>query len=150
MLNASLLVITCPLYSIYGRPLGGSGDGNTNPHAVSSVIDHRQINIKIGERTGQTLIPRGREDLSHTSIHKPQRNICQNSTTTENCTSVTNRGTHRQLSAVWDAGWWPATMIHFPYLTPLSKERKVETAHRLTCNGSAIWDVNLQSKELDK
>lgn len=42
----SLLVATCPLYLIHRRPLRGSRDGNTSPHAVNSVIDHQQINIR--------------------------------------------------------------------------------------------------------
>lgn len=47
------------------HPLSVSRDGNTNPHAVSCVIDHRQINIRSAGETGQTLIPRGKEGLSH-------------------------------------------------------------------------------------
>lgn len=47
------------------HPLSVSRDGNTNPHAVSCVIDHPQINIRSAGETGQTLIPRGKEGLSH-------------------------------------------------------------------------------------
>lgn len=68
-------VLTCSLYSLSRHPLRGSGDGNTNPYAVSGVIDHQQINIRLAREQDRHWSPE-EERTCHTPAYT---NLCETS-----------------------------------------------------------------------
>lgn len=98
------------------------------PHAVSGVIDHRQINIRSAGEQDRHWSPEEKRTCHITAHTKPQWNICQSGT--ENCTSVTKNGEGDPQRAVRNIGccWMANGWCSFPlgYLTALTKEKKVK------------------------